>query len=250
MAKPIQQEVGFFSPKVSQQPALSSSRNGGLDEMLHVFHLTRTTLTMRALTTGYRNCARQMHPDRSKSNSGSYQRMKMQYDALSIFLSATACEEFFSTGTSDIVNIITQIRNKNDQCFLLEKLEKTLGDEANRVHAEHPVFVDATKHMLQLVLKLHQENKLPFMDALNLMSRTAKLLHHPEEHKAFFDAACDYNLVSSKLSAWMMVIAGYLAKMVTFGCLGNAWVKLGSEQLEQTLIVEKLATESQKHYSM
>ena len=238
----------FTAADASKAPQKANMPQTELDVLLEQFGLTKETLTETSLKKAYRQGARKMHPDKTRLNDNqSFQEMTRQFDALNIFLIAEKSAEYHTSRIiqEDIVRFFSKITDESDRTFLLQTLEATLGAELDKLHATQPGFADATKKLLVLTRELHQSKQLSLEGALDVMSRTASLMKNPEEHRAFFAVAKNYGLVAKgQLSAWIMVVAGWAAKIMTLGFLGDAWIKLGTQKLEQIKIVEEMTAES------
>lgn len=102
--------------------------------------------------------------------------------------------------------------------------------------------------MIVLVAKLLENKQLSSEESIDLMKRIESLIDNPAEYTTFLRSAKNYRMVSGgELSAYMMLIAGWAAKILTINCIGNAWIKLSREKLEFISTSRELANVSQDY---
>ena len=108
-------------------------------------------------------------------------------------------------------------------------------------------FIVAARKMVDLVKKLRSQGKITHEQSLDLMEKTNQLIQDPSLYKTFLTTAKGYDHVAGgKLSAYMMLICGWVAKIVTLNYLGNDWINEAKRKLEQIKIVENVAECSQR----
>ncbi|CEK10664.1 hypothetical protein [Legionella hackeliae] len=116
--------------------------------------------------------------------------------------------------------------------------------------AQHPHYPEdfkkACEAIATLVSRLQDNEQLTPNESIDLMQRTVRLIDNPEEYKNFLRAAKNYRMISQgELSAYIMLIAGWAAKIMTANCIGNAWIKLANEKLELIAATQELAETSE-----
>jgi hypothetical protein len=135
---------------------------------------------------------------------------------------------------------------KNDLDNSLRQLKQNIETKLLQ-HTEYPMdFKKACNEMVALVDKLQENEQLSSEESIDLMNRTEILIDNPAQYKTFLTAAKNYRMVSGgELSAYMMLIAGWAAKIMTINCIGDAWINLATEKLELISISQELANVSQ-----
>ncbi len=130
----------------------------------------------------------------------------------------------------------------------LDELQQNIEIKLSQ-HPEYPInFKKACNEMVMLVGKLQKNEQLSSEESLDLMKRTEDLIDNPSEYKTFLTAANSYRMVSGgELSAYMMLIAGWAAKIMTINCIGDAWIKFATEKLELISASQELAHVSQAY---
>ncbi|KTD72975.1 hypothetical protein [Legionella tucsonensis] len=146
-----------------------------------------------------------------------------------------------------IFNSIKSIM-KNDLFKSLRQLHQNIETKLSQ-HLDYPIdFKKACNEMIELVAKLLENEQLSSEESIDLMKRTENLIDNPAEYKTFLTAAKNYRMVSGgELSAYMMLIAGWAAKIMTINCIGDAWIKLATEKLELISTSQELAKVSQSY---
>ncbi|WP_115708920.1 hypothetical protein [Legionella sainthelensi] len=116
-------------------------------------------------------------------------------------------------------------------------------------HPDYPVnFKRACNEMVMLVFKLQENEQLSSEESLDLLKKTEGLIDNPAGYKSFLTAANNYRMVSGgQLSAYMMLIAGWAAKIMTVNYIGDAWIKFATEKLELISTSQELANVSQAY---
>ncbi|ARB91206.1 hypothetical protein [Legionella longbeachae] len=110
-------------------------------------------------------------------------------------------------------------------------------------HPEYPInFKKACNDIVMLVFKLQESEQLSSEESFDLLKRTGDLIDNPAEYKSFLKAANSYRMVSGgQLSAYMMLIAGWAAKIMTVNFIGDAWIKFATEKLDLISTSKELA---------
>ncbi|KTD60096.1 hypothetical protein Lsai_0206 [Legionella sainthelensi] len=116
-------------------------------------------------------------------------------------------------------------------------------------HRDYPVnFKRACNAMVMLVVKLQESEQLSSEESLDLLKKTEGLIDNPAEYKSFLTAANNYRMVAGgQLSAYMMLIAGWAAKIMTVNYIGDAWIRFATEKLELISTSQELADVSQAY---
>ncbi|WP_454780758.1 hypothetical protein [Legionella sp. WA2022007384] len=135
---------------------------------------------------------------------------------------------------------------KNNLYASLEQLNQNIETKLLQ-HTDYPSnFKKACNEMVGLVMKLQDNEQLSFQESIDLMNRTEQLIDNPAEYKTFLTAAKNYRMVAGgELSAYMMLIAGWAAKIMTMNNIGDAYIRLATEKLELISTSQELARASQ-----
>ncbi len=118
-----------------------------------------------------------------------------------------------------------------------------------RQHSNYPEdFKNACNGMIALVARLQENEQLSSEESIGLLKKTASLIDNPAEYKAFLTEAKSYRMVEGgRLAAYMMLIAGWAAKIVTVNHAGNAWIRLANEKLDYLATTEECADRSEAY---
>lgn len=131
--------------------------------------------------------------------------------------------------------LITSIKSAmtNKLNAALSELEKDINNQLTS-HAYYPEELKKTcRDMISLVARLQENKQLSAAESIDLMQQTAKLIRQPREYQAFIQTAHKYSMVSGgELSAYMMLLAGWAAKIISLNHAGNTWVMLANEKLD------------------
>ena len=128
----------------------------------------------------------------------------------------------------------------------LKTLQQSIPKKLDQNPRYPQTFKAAVTEMAQLIVKLQQQGELSSTDAMSLMKETNELIDTPQNYAKFLVTARSYEAVAGgKLSAYMTLIAGWAAKIVTGGYKGDRWIRLATEKLQQIKTVEILASESE-----
>lgn len=128
----------------------------------------------------------------------------------------------------------------------LRQIQRNIDVKLNQ-YSNYPAdFKDACNGMIALVARLQENKQLSSEESINLLKKTESLVDNPAEYKAFLTEAKNYRMVSGgRLAACMMLIAGWAAKIMTFNCVGNAWIMLANEKLDYLAVTEECADASE-----
>lgn len=155
--------------------------------------------------------------------------------------------------------------NKTKTCFrayirsvqaVLDEINKSesvsndlIIEKLNQYNNSHPEFVKACHNMLNLLNDLKQNKKTEKI-ADYLLKKTNRLMDNPGEYQSFLAEAKKYREVAGgKLTAYIMLIGGWAAKIATLGTLGDIWIKQANEKLRKIDIVETLVMESGRRHT-
>jgi len=137
---------------------------------------------------------------------------------------------------------------KNELYAALNQLQESIEFELTQ-HSNYPDdFKDACNGMIALVARLQENEQLSSEESIGLLKKTASLIDNPAEYKAFLTEAKSYRMVDGgRLAAYMMLIAGWAAKIVTVNHAGNAWIRLANEKLDYLATTERCADASESY---
>lgn len=81
-----------------------------------------------------------------------------------------------------------------------------------------------------------------------MLKRTESLVDNPAEYKTFLTEAKKYRMVAGgRLAAYMMLIVGWAAKIVTVNHAGDAWIGFANEKLDYLAVTEGFADASEAY---
>ncbi len=144
----------------------------------------------------------------------------------------------------DIVNDKSNTLLLKTQTILLQM--ETIN-ELTASHNDHNDFVKTCTNMMELVVELEKDHVLSSENALHLMKETNNIVKNPDQYKKFLAEAKTYrNVADGKLSAYIMLIVGWAAKIVTFGLVGQAWIDNASKNLKLIESTEQFLSEGEK----
>lgn len=137
---------------------------------------------------------------------------------------------------------------KDELYASLTKIQQNIELKLSQ-HPHYPEdFVNACRGMIALVARLQENEQLSSEESLGLLNGTARLIDNPAEYKAFLTEAKSYRMVDGgRLAAYMMLIVGWAAKIMTVNYVGNAWIRLANEKLDYLATTEKCADASQAY---
>lgn len=127
---------------------------------------------------------------------------------------------------------------------LKQSIEVKLGQDAY-----YPGdFKDACNEMISLVARLQENEQLSSEESIDLLKMTESLVDNPGEYKTFLTEAKSYRMIAGgRLSAYMMLIAGWAAKIMTVNHAGDAWIRLANEKLNYLATIEEYAEASEAY---
>ena len=133
---------------------------------------------------------------------------------------------------------------------LRQALPEGVSPKLQALQVAHSEFANACADLLSLLDNLRKKlTPIQFTDVQYnyLMSETKALMAQPTKNKDFVALAKEYRHVAGeKLSAQMMLVAGWAAKIVTLGStVGDAWIKFATEKLERIALADKVLSESE-----
>lgn len=137
---------------------------------------------------------------------------------------------------------------KNELYASLRQLQQSIELKLSQ-HSNYPEdFKNACNGMIALVARLQENEQLSSEESIGLLQKTASLIDNPAEYKAFLTEAKSYRMVDGgRLAAYMMLIAGWAAKIVTVNHAGNAWIRLANEKLDYLATTERCADASESY---
>ncbi len=136
---------------------------------------------------------------------------------------------------------------KNELFASLKPLENKIKTKLAR--SNYPDgFKDACNGMIALVARLQKNEQLSSKESIDLLKSTESLIDNPAEYKNFLNEAKNYRMVGGgRLAAYMMLIVGWAAKIVTVNHAGDAWIRLANEKLDYLATTEKCADASEAY---
>ncbi|OGV26578.1 MAG: hypothetical protein A3F18_06285 [Legionellales bacterium RIFCSPHIGHO2_12_FULL_37_14] len=106
-------------------------------------------------------------------------------------------------------------------------------------------FRNACNKMLTAVSDLYSEGYFSRNDTTIIMTSLKKLISNPRNYPEFLNEAKKYSKIAGgKLAAYMMLIAGWAAKIISLNHVGDAWIRLAHEKLDYIAATEELAEQS------
>jgi hypothetical protein len=145
-------------------------------------------------------------------------------------------------------HILNAIKNilKNALNASLDQLQHSI-ERKLRQQSNYPEdFKNACHRMMALVFRLQENEQLSSEESIGLLQKTAILIDNPAEYKAFLTEAKSYRMVEGgRLAAYLMLIAGWAAKIMTVNYAGNAWIKLANEKIDYLETTEACADASE-----
>lgn len=137
---------------------------------------------------------------------------------------------------------------KNELYASLRQLQQSIEQKLSQ-HSNYPEdFKNACNGMIALVARLQENEQLSSEESIGLLQKTASLIDNPAGYKAFLTEAKSYHMVDGgRLAAYMMLIAGWAAKIVTINHAGNAWIRLANEKLDYLATTERCADASESY---
>ena len=101
--------------------------------------------------------------------------------------------------------------------------------------------------MIRCIAHLQKSKHLSQKESAHLLELTESLVDNPENYKDFLTQAKSYRMVAGgRLAAYMMLIAGWAAKIVTANHVGDAWIRLAHEKLDYLATTERCADSSKR----
>lgn len=137
---------------------------------------------------------------------------------------------------------------KNELNVTLSQLQQSIEQKLSQ-HSNYPDdFKNACNGMIALVARLQENEQLSPEESIGLLKKTESLVDNPAEYKAFLTEAKSYRMVAGgRLAAYMMLIAGWAAKIMTVNYAGNAWIRLANEKLDYLATTEECADASEAY---
>lgn len=131
---------------------------------------------------------------------------------------------------------------KNELHAALRQLQQSIELKLSQ-HSNYPDdFKSASNEMMALVARLQESEQLSSEESIGLLKKTENLIDNPAEYKAFLTETKSYRMVAGgRLAAYMMLIAGWAAKIVTVNHAGNARIRLANEKLDYLATTEECA---------
>lgn len=146
-----------------------------------------------------------------------------------------------------IFNSIKTILHNELQASL-RQLQRSIAVKLSQ-HLNYPVdFKHACNRMVTLVARLQENGQLLSEEAIDLMRMTESLVENPAQYKVFLAEAKHYRMVDGgRLTAYMMLIAGWAAKIMTFNHIGDAWIQLANDKFDYLATTEACADASEAY---
>lgn len=126
-----------------------------------------------------------------------------------------------------------------------EEIHRRIKEKLNIEYQSSSNFAQSCEKLVTLIINLEKDDQLRVTESLDLLNRIEHLVDSPNEYTAFLQAAKEYQRVAGgKLSAYMMLVAGWAAKILSLGYREDALIKFSSEKIEQIEVVEQFAEAS------
>ena len=131
----------------------------------------------------------------------------------------------------------------------LSRLEKSIRVELDKYPKDADYFTSACSGMIDLVARLQENKQLSSTESIDLLKKTLDLVDNPHNYKSFLTEAKSYRMVAGgRLAAYMMLIAGWAAKIMSINYAGDAWIRLANEKLDYLTTTEKCANASEAYF--
>lgn len=134
------------------------------------------------------------------------------------------------------------------KAVLHQPLNQLINEIESKITATYSdEFISACHAMIALVIELTENEELLIEQSTKILENTLNLIHNPSEFRSFFANIKHYEMVAGgKLSAYLMLIAGWIAKIISFNNLGNGWIHLANKQLDLIESVDRIGFLIQK----
>lgn len=132
--------------------------------------------------------------------------------------------------------------------ILNSELRAQLNQLQERINSSnYPIdFKSACNKMIALVNQLEEDEILSSEESINLLKMTERLVNNPAEYKIFLTQTKNYQMVAGgRIAAYIMLIAGWAAKIVGVNYAGDAWIKLAYAKLDYLITIEECANAGQ-----
>ncbi len=138
------------------------------------------------------------------------------------------------------------IENKLNCSF--SKLQQNIPQKLEQQPHYPEDFKNACHKMTALIVRLRENKKLSLEASIDLLEKTVKIIDNPLLYKKFFGEAKSYRLVDAgRLAAYMMLITGWAAKIVTTNYAGDAWIRLANEKIDYLATAEECTDKSESY---
>ncbi len=112
-------------------------------------------------------------------------------------------------------------------------------------------FDDAHMRILNLITDLGDKQLITSTEKDALIEATNKLVQSPETYVNFLELAKNHEAVAGgKLTAYMMLLGGWAAKISTAGFMGDMWIRQANEKIKQIASIEELADTSRRRLGL
>ncbi len=133
----------------------------------------------------------------------------------------------------------------NERADLLSRIQQAINTRLTTDSSLPPCFTNACNAMMELVLRLYENEQLSLEESINVLKMTKNIIDNPAEYKNFLTEAKNHQIVAGgRLAAYMMLIVGWAAKIATVNHQGDAWIRLATEKLDYLASVEECADAS------
>ena len=147
-------------------------------------------------------------------------------------------------------NIFASIKRilKKELYRALEQIQKRIEEKLSQRPNDPIDFKNACHEMIALVARLQENEQLSSTESIDLLIKTERLIDDPAQYKTFLTEAKNYRMVAGgRLAAYMMLIAGWAARIMTINYAGHAWIRLANEKLDYLATTEKYAGASEAY---
>ena len=124
---------------------------------------------------------------------------------------------------------------------LLEKIHVSINKKLASKPDYPQNFSDACQQIIELIFRLQHNEQLSDDESIDLMQKIETLIDNPRSYVTFLKEAKKYEMLAGgRLSAYMLLVAGWAAKILTLTYIGQTWINLAHEKLDLLTGVEEL----------
>ncbi len=228
---------------VKKFPSLAKELAANFNEKFHLRVMTQKNLCANNNETTYVLLTKAPFEEQSD---------RMDYELSRSPLGTIGCHRF------SVAHVVTQelffdgnphasvVNHKSRVCivdFIKSTLNKQFHSDLPDLHYQIELaflqqgfphhFKRACQDLCAWVLRLNTTGLLSSAESMRLLTKTKELVDNPCTYKEFIREAKSCHLIADGvLAAYIMLMAGWAAKIMTANYLGNAWIRLATEKLD------------------